>query len=94
MDPEFGNKEGWRSGKIRKKRVDAMNAIEQSDFRRNARERQRKYREKKKWDLYHQGKSVSSTSSTPPSSLYATKQSFGKSIMRVKRSLSKSPGKK
>ena len=46
---------------------------------------------KNKWDLYHQGEGASSTSNTPLSSLYTAKQSFGKAIMRVKRSLPKSP---
>ena len=50
--------------------------------------------EREKRDLYHQGESASSTSSTPLSLLYTTKQSFGKASMRVKRSLPKSPRKK
>ena len=94
MDPDFDKKESWRIEKIRKKRVDTMNAIERNDYRGKARERQRKCRERKKGDLYHQGESASSTSSTPLSLLYTTKQSFGKAIMRVKRSLPKSPRKK
>ena len=48
MDPDFDKKESWRIEKIRKKRVDTMNAIERNDYRRKARERQRKCRERKK----------------------------------------------
>ena len=48
VDPEFVKRENKRIEEIRKRRVANMNAISQDEYRRNARERQRRYRAKKK----------------------------------------------
>ena len=95
LDPEFTKRENARIEEIRKRRVANMNAIKHDEYRRNARERQRRCRAKRKLLQQNQSSpSSSSASSTPLSSLYSTKQSFGKAVMRVRRSLPKSPRKK